>query len=211
MVVYWFTFSIFVLLHLGTCFFKKEKLRKISKVFIIPFLMVGLLITKTYNLFLYAGLILGWIGDIFLLFANRKQFFIIGAISFALGHIAYIIATLRIFIEKFSLTDIPIWAYITLSICAVAFLLLTFLKTKKHLGKLAFLMAFYFYILVIAILTGIVTDMYLLSIGFAVFVISDSILSINKYFRPIKRDHFFIMSTYILAQTLIVISFMLSQ
>lgn len=209
MVLFWSLFASYCLIHLSTCFFKKEKLRKITKVFIIPFLMIGLLITKTYNLFLFIGLLLGWIGDVFLLFASKKQFFVIGATSFGLGHIAYICAIIRVFINKFSIHDIPLWVIITLTFLAIVFIVLTFVKTKKHLGKLSFMLAFYFYILIIAILTAYITNYYLLSIGFAIFVISDSILSINKFVRPIKRDHFYIMSTYILAQTLIVISFMI--
>lgn len=209
MVVFWTLFSVYCLIHLGTCFLEKERLRKITKVFIIPFLMIGLFITKTYNLFLFIGLTLGWIGDIFLLFTNKKQFFIVGATAFGFGHIAYICATVQVFINKYTFSDIPLWAIITLTILAIVFLILTFTKTKKHLGKLSFLIAFYFYILIIAILTAYITSYYLLSIGFAIFVISDSILSINKFVRPIKRDHFYIMSTYILAQTLIVISFII--
>ena len=53
----------------------------------------------------------------------------------------------------------------------------------------------------------LVASVLFLSIGFAVFMISDSILSIARFAHPIKRQHFYIMSTYILAQTLICISY----
>ncbi len=42
-------------------------------------------------------------------------------------------------------------------------------------------------------------------IGAIVFVISDSILAINKFYTPIEKSSFFIMLTYLVAQYLIVI------
>ena len=207
MVFYWSFFAVFCLGHLSTCYIEKELPRKVSKIFIIPLLMLGLILSKTYNPLLYIGLILGWIGDIFLIFTGKKKFFIVGAISFALGHLSYIFATMILFFKKYSLSSVPFWIYIVLTIVAIVFILLTTFKIKKHMGLLSYLGAFYFYILVVALLTSYLTGKYILSIGFAVFMISDSILSIARFAHPIKRQHFYIMSTYIAAQTLICLSF----
>ncbi|MNR13000.1 YhhN-like protein [compost metagenome] len=42
-------------------------------------------------------------------------------------------------------------------------------------------------------------------VGAIVFVISDSILAINKFYAPVERSSFFIMLTYLVAQYLIVV------
>lgn len=205
--IYWILFILYCIVHLVTCYFEKELPRKITKVFIIPFLIIGLLITKTYNLFLFAGLTLGWIGDILLLFNKKKRYFVIGGISFLLGHLAYVISSLTLLFKKFEVKDLPIWLFIMLSVAAIVFLILTNSRIRKHFGVYAYMGAFYFYILIVSIITCILTEKYILSIGFAVFMISDSILSIARFAHPIKRQHFYIMSTYILAQTLICLSF----
>jgi uncharacterized membrane protein YhhN len=45
----------------------------------------------------------------------------------------------------------------------------------------------------------------LVFLGAFFFIISDSILAINKFYAPIPKSSFFIMLTYLLAQYLIVI------
>ena len=207
MIYYWTIYAVFCIVHLILCFKEKENVRKITKIFIIPMLVLGLVLHQTFNLLLYIGLILGWIGDVCLIFTSKKRYFVIGAISFCLGHISYVIATLALFLQKHSINDIPIFVYLLLTIIAILFIILTKLRIRKHLGLISYLGSFYFYIIVIAIFTSFLTKMYILSIGFAIFIISDSILSICRFHHPIKRQHFFIMSTYIVAQTLITLSF----
>ena len=107
MLFYWIFFTVYCIGHLVTCYFEKELPRKITKVFIIPLLIVGLLLSKTYNLFLFIGLTLGWVGDILLLFNTKKRYFVIGGISFMLGHIAYIASAFYMLLKKYdiSITD----------------------------------------------------------------------------------------------------------
>lgn len=207
MVIYWIVYMVFCIGHLGTCFKEKETLRKVTKIFIIPTLMLSLILTNTFNALLFIGLFLGWIGDVLLVFTGKKKLFIVGAISFLLGHISYIIASIALFIERYDIHSIPIWIYILLTLAALSFFLLTKFKIRKHFGVASYFGAFYFYILLIAILTSFLTKTYILTIGFALFIISDVFVSISRFARPIKKQHFYIMVTYILAQTLICLSF----
>ena len=208
MLFYWIFFIVYCLGHLVTCYLEKELPRKITKIFIVPLLFVGLALTKTFNLWLYIGLTLGWIGDVLLIFTGKKRYFVIGGASFLLGHFSYVCSSMALLMQKYdSFSDIPLWAFAILGVVAVVFLVLTITRIRKHVGVFAYLGAFYFYILITALITCILTERYLLSIGFAVFMISDSILSIARFAHPIKRDHFYIMSTYILAQTLICLSY----
>ena len=210
MIFYWIFFITYCLFHLVTCYLEKEFLRKITKVFILPLLILGLVLTKTFNLWLYIGLTLGWIGDVLLLFTGKKRYFVIGGISFLLGHLAYVCSSMALLLDKYSFSEIPFWAYAILAVVAITFLILTTVRIRKHFGVFAYMGAFYFYILITSVITCILTERYLLSIGFAVFMISDSILSIARFAHPIKRQHFYIMSTYILAQTLICLSYIYS-
>ena len=127
-----------------------------------------------------------------------------------LGHIAYIASAFYMLLKKYDISNIPFWLIITLTLIAIVFLIFTTVRIRKHFGIFAYMGAFYFYILVVSIITCIITGKYILSIGFAVFMISDSILSIARFAHPIKRQHFYIMSTYILAQTLICLSYIYS-
>ena len=52
--------------------------------------------------------------------------------------------------------------------------------------------------------------MWLTIIGSVCFIISDCLLMYFKYGKKPKRHHFYIMLTYLLAQSLIVVGFVLS-
>lgn len=56
----------------------------------------GALTAGAYGFWIVAGLVLGWFGDVFLLARSSKRLFLMGLVSFLLGHVAYIIAMLAI-------------------------------------------------------------------------------------------------------------------
>jgi len=90
----WILFAVFILIsvfHVFTIALQKEKLRQISKCLVIPFLL-AVYIAGAGNKFLFPipALILGWIGDVMLLKIEKKGHFILGLVSFLLGHILYI-------------------------------------------------------------------------------------------------------------------------
>ena len=93
------TFSLFIivaLLHLYFCIIENEKYRRISKVFVILLLALAM-IFKTSNYLLILALFLGNIGDIFLIFKEEKKWcFVVGALSFYLGHIVYFIIVSKV-------------------------------------------------------------------------------------------------------------------
>ena len=138
MIFYWIFFITYCLFHLVTCYLEREFLRKITKVFIIPLLILGLVLTKTFNLWLYIGLTLGWIGDILLLFTGKKRYFVIGGISFLLGHLAYVCSSMALLLDKYSFSEIPFWAYAILAVVAITFLILTTVRIRKHFGVFAY-------------------------------------------------------------------------
>ena len=62
--------------------------------------------TKKYSLLILIGLFLGLVGDVVLSSPNIKNYFLIGASSFAIGHIFYILAFLSI--TSFYIRDVII-------------------------------------------------------------------------------------------------------
>ncbi len=208
MALYWLLFAAYSLGHLAACFFEHERLRWLTKVFIVPLLLLGPVLTQTYNPLLFLGLTLGWIGDILLLFGDKKRLFVIGAFSFVAGHLSYIAATLLLFFEHNSLSRIPPYMYVILLLVGVILFTIAGCKVAKHIGSIAYLGAGYFTILFAALLFSLLEQRYLLTAAFAVFILSDTILSITRFGKKVRRRHFYVMLPYILAQTLICLSFM---
>lgn len=84
-----------------------------STLFVIAALMAGAL-TSTYGQLIFLGLILSWLGDVFLM-PRRQFFFVAGLGSFLLAHVAFSCAFLLLPLETLPLAV----AAIALSVFAV--------------------------------------------------------------------------------------------
>lgn len=206
MTLYWIAFAGFCAIHLTACFLEKEAFRKGTKIFLMPALATGFLLTKANNPMVMLGLFLGWLGDIFLIFTGKRRNFVLGTFFFIMGHFCYIAAALRLFFSRNSFADVPAALWILFGVVITVLFALAQLKISKHLGALAYLGAGYFSILAGGFLLSIAAQAWLLSAAFAIFTVSDITLSICRFAKKVKREHFYIMSTYILAQTLMCIS-----
>ena len=151
-----------------------------------------------YQKAILAGLILSTIGDVFLI--KQDKFFIHGLISFLLGHLCYIAAFL---------TEPNFPCAFFYLVYVVSFLALLW----KFLGKLK--LPVIFYALTIAVMSWLALSRFLeindlktfsALIGSLFFVTSDSLLALNKFKTPLKYGHFYVLSTYFLAQWLIALS-----
>ncbi|MCX6330981.1 MAG: lysoplasmalogenase [Bacteroidia bacterium] len=181
----------------------------IIKSFIIPVLIIIFIINfrNTFNklsALILAGLFFSWAGDIVLDFS-----FIPGLVCFLLAQVMYLIVFFLtpgeniIFHSKYFLL-IPVVLYGTglvyylyddlgdmkLPVIIYAFVILTMLAAAinrlKKVNKIS-------YWLVLA--------------GAILFVISDSVIAVNKFSQPIKVSSLIIMTTYITAQFLITLGF----
>lgn len=206
MIFYWIIYGLFVLIHLVFCFIKKEKARKISKAFLLPLLAISCILLKLNNYFIYFGLLFGWIGDILLIFTDNEKLFVSGLISFAIGHVFYLIASCY---RLITINNIEINASFIIFFIILFIVLLISAKLffVKHLGKLAYLGALYFYLLFSLCLLNFYGNYYLSALGFLIFIISDSIIALTKLNRHPPHEDFHIMFTYIIAQTLVILSF----
>jgi len=202
-----FVFLIFSLLYLGLVLIEFETITWWLKPFIIPLLSISVFLSGKleFKPLLISALFFSWIGDVVLLFANQGViYFIIGLVSFLIAHLFYIV----LFSKLQKVTTIKYKRFIPL-VLLYLFGLLSFLWEKLGGMKIPVII----YALVISTMLLVAIKGYftwnsksgkLLLIGAVFFVLSDSILAINKFYVTIYLSSFWIMSTYITALFLIV-------
>jgi len=182
----------------------------IAKPLLIPILAAmlynsGLVSTKKIVL---TGLFFSWWGDIFLLLDSAGSlYFIAGLTSFLTTHVLYIFYFLSVKNQAPSLfKKQPIWFLATL-VYGVGLVILLL----PHLGELKIPVVLYATVICSMLLSSL--HIYLKTnrpanklfvLGATLFVLSDSLLAINKFYQPFPMAGVGIMLTYCLAQYFIV-------
>jgi uncharacterized membrane protein YhhN len=158
--------------------------------------------TGFYKAAIAAGLLFSLAGDVFLMLPNDR--FLAGLISFAVAHLVYIVAFSSVggFYRN-------LWALLPFLLYG----LLIVVYLWPGLGKMA--LPAFIYMLVILVMawqalgqwrqTG-ETRALLAFAGALFFVVSDSVLAINRFRQPFEAGRFVVLSTYYLAQWLIALS-----
>lgn len=158
---------------------------------------------------LLTALLFSWIGDVILLFTDLGEiYFILGLVAFLIAHIIYcILFNKQDKIRKKQNKSIFVFGSILIALYLIG--MVSFLM--PYLGDLEIPVTIYASIISIMLLFAfnglLVWDKpgnLLVFLGAFFFVVSDSILAINKFYSPIPKSSFFIMMTYLLAQYLIV-------
>jgi uncharacterized membrane protein YhhN len=209
-----FVFAVLSLLDIAGIALHVEILHFVAKPLLIPALLSLLFLTKsslTGKKLLLTGLFFSWMGDVFLLFEYKNAlFFIVGLASFLTTHFFYIIYFLRIQSSNISLLKKqPVFIVLVLGYGITLVWLL-----YPHLGDLKIPVIVYATVICTMLLCSLhiflkverKTAGYFL-IGAAAFVISDSLLAIDKFYQPIAYAGVFIMLTYCAAQYFIVQGF----
>lgn len=201
-----FSFTYLLLLYLGY-----ESLDCYLKPALIPLLIVGVNFSKkfpTQNILLTA-LVFSWIGDVILLFADIAEiYFILGLVSFLIAHILYCVLFNRQIKEKIKKNTI---IFIFGSLIIACYLIGMLSVLLPLLGDLKIPVIVYASVISVMLLfayNGLLiwkkpANQYIF-FGALFFVVSDSILAINKFHMPIQKNSFIIMLTYLVAQYLIV-------
>ena len=184
------------------------------KPFLMPFIaLYYCLQCKQLNIpihwMLIVGLLFGCLGDIFLIKTDEKSF-LCGLISFFLCHVSYLI----LFLSKLDLSRVNPW----LLIAIIPYMLLIhtiYSRLKEYVPK-EMIVPVKAYMVIIVSMSFVALLRYdpnhlnhflIAYIGSLFFMLSDTILSFHIF---AKRSHNGIMSTYILAQFLIMYSFLLA-
>ncbi len=207
-IIYFLTGTAFIIIQNHTSFYPGLAV----KALIMPLLMILFLQNlnlsgSPLNLLMFAGIIFSWAGDVILEFSKvNTNMFVAGLICFLLAHIMYF----SVFITtpgKNSISGNRLWLLLPVMIYGIA--LVTFLYGDLAQMKLPVII---YAIVILSMLSGAINrkgkvnrrSYSLVLAGAILFVISDSAIAVNKFSLPFESSGIVIMSTYILAQYLIV-------
>lgn len=207
-----YIYCIDLLVELMAILFDVQSVRIISKPLLMILLILGVCLQKiqpaTLKYLLLVSLFFSWLGDLFLLFdKDDSLYFIGGLLSFLIAHLFYIILFVKL---KTVLNPDS-----RLNKRAIIFLLIyvgiLFTLLLPRLGVLKIPVIVYALVLASMFIASLYassissTWQSLIIIGALLFVVSDSILALNKFLNPFPTASFLVMLTYGLAQLFIVL------
>ncbi len=197
--------------------FRNEQLQYIFKPLLIPVLIFYLLAQTNYrndNLvkWIVAALFFSWAGDVLLLFEGNNSIYFLGGLSaFLLVHIFYIIFFHQIRMKE-NIKSSPWLLLIVVIYYAVLMNMLTpqfdnpeFHKLKLPVRVYGVVICFMFLLAFHMLFLKNKAPGRWMMMGALLFVLSDSLLAINKFYLSFETAGILIMLTYGLAQLFIVV------
>ena len=167
--------------------------------------------TPSRSSFFILALSFCWAGDVFLLFQPKvEMFFMLGLLAFLIGHALYIISyrSLRWSDQTHELLPTQKVRFSFPIVLAGTGLIVVLFPT---LGALKIPVMVYALVLMLMVMTALfrygrasTASFWMMFTGAALFMTSDSLLALNKFYLPIGMGGFLIMLTYCSAQYLIV-------
>ncbi|WP_353550026.1 lysoplasmalogenase [Sediminibacterium sp. KACHI17] len=200
-------FLLILLMHCLSIQVEMTQIRTVTKVVLVPLLMIHLLINRSLRLLGYLPLIallFSWIGDILLL-GDEPAFFLSGMIAFVMTHVSYSFTFLKI--KQVTPKDRSYFIFPLLAL--LAFSLLVFFYLKDYLGS--YLIPVLFYMVFISLMAALAIHtrtnskiqtltLYTFIPGALLFVVSDALLAINMFRVQHIVLEVLVMLTYGLAQ-----------
>lgn len=156
------------------------------------------------TLLLCLAVLLSWLGDVALMYAADQIYFLIGIGFFLTAHVIYILVLKRSSFQPLTLDVLRVLPFILFATALFKFLI-------PSAGDFA--IPVFVYGVVISIMAGTARlregntsqESYKWAMyGAALFLISDSLLAIDKFYEAIPLSGLWIMSTYLAAQLLLV-------
>lgn len=198
--------------HLLAKFFGNLFVDQLTKPLLLPVLILFFMqSTSAYpsklRLFFIVALFFSWLGDVVLMFGDEKElFFILGLAFFLLTQLFY--AT--VFFSWVEKNTVNFRNTIAAVIPFTAFGIFLLIKLMPNLGSLFIPVIVYASAITLmgiaATLTyrSISTEHCLMLVsGSVFFIVSDSLLAVNKFLAPVPYSGFWVMLTYIIAQGVI--------
>lgn len=172
---------------------------------LIFFFLQSKTLQKSIRNLMILALLFSLAGDILLMFDEQNpNFFIFGLIAFLLAHVMYIVVYL-----KHRNTSRQPFAFIIILLVYAAGL---FYLLKDDLGDMLIPVMVYMVVILTMATTAYlrkgkvpIQNYNLVFLGAILFLVSDSLLSLNLFYKPIPFANFMIMLTYALAQFFIVL------
>ena len=200
--VLWAVAAVVVLAELHVVFHGPERAEPVLKplsVVAIGVAAVGSgLLDRPWGIVALIGLAFGLLGDLLLLDGERSSRFMGGLASFLGGHLLYLAAFVMV-----GLSVNP-WLALAAVVCLGCLVVSrALLPSLWRAGDrpLAGAVASYMLVVTLAALLAGATGRPLVAAGAALFVVSDTILSMDRFLRPVRHGHLWVMATYLLAQT----------
>lgn len=191
--------------------FENMLLQTICKPLIIPAL-VGYFFSQVKNnssglkKWIALALLFSLGGDVLLMFQSKNDmFFLLGLSSFLIAHLFYIIFFHKVRVQEQVKSKISLLAIVVIYYLGLIILL------SPHLGSMAIPVRIYG--IVISFMFMLALHMLFIQnkqagkwmmLGALLFVLSDSVLAINKFYQPFEQAGIIIMLTYGFAQLFIV-------
>lgn len=205
-----YAYILFCLVYLTLTLFEYENFAWFLKPFLLPFLFGMVWKSKSFptKKILLTALTFSWMGDVILMFTNQGEiYFILGLVAFLISHLFYI----ALFLKQDHPTNGVRSPLFWLSLLVVGLYLRSMLVLLfPTLGALKLPVTVYaatISIMLIVAFKGYLswsgTAKYAVLVGAVFFVVSDSLLAIDKFHEPLPLATFGIMLTYLLAQSLI--------
>lgn len=209
-------YLVVAIVHIFSLTGENYTLQSASKIALMPCLLLYILFEQKWKIttivFLIAALLFSWAGDIALLFALKNELnFIAGLAAFLLAHFAYII-TFRNYRNKAMTGKLKAYYYLPV----IAYALFLYSLIYKGLNEMKLPVLIYSIVLAAMGMAALSrykkTDSYsfiFVTAGALFFILSDSIIALNKFRSSVANASIYIMLTYIIAQYLIVTGCML--
>lgn len=189
----------------------------VAKALIIPVLMILFFVninpfTGRLHIFMIAGLLFSWAGDVVLeLSKNNDSLFIVGLVCFLLAHIMYLIV---FFLTPGKNSILNNRFYLLIPVLIYGVILVSCLYADLAGMRLPVIL---YTIVILSMLAGALNriekvkkvSFYLVLAGAILFVISDSVIAFNKFVHQFDSSGIVIMSTYVIAQYLIVAGYII--
>ena len=209
---YWLIIFIAVLVaHIAGIQLNNELLQQVSKPLII-LVLAGYFLSQTKGIgsglskWILLALPFSWVGDVLLMFVPKNDiFFLLGLSAFLLAHIFYIIFFHHVRVKEqvkgnpWLLVAVVIYYAVLISLLS-PYLLDMKIPVLVYGVVISFMLMLAMHMLFIR---DKVAGKWMMT-GALLFVISDSILAINKFYQPFATAGVLIMLTYGLAQLFIV-------
>lgn len=201
------SFIAFSVVYLLIILFGRDDIAWFLKPFLLPFLLYlvysfGNFPTKNI---LLTALLFSWIGDIILMFADKGElYFIFGLVAFLVSHIIYIV----VFNKQLKTEFYKNKFFFLMGVGVILVYLITMLSLLlPSLGELKIPVVVYALTISTMLLFAFKGSLYwrnpaniYILMGAIFFVVSDSILAINKFYTTLPLSSFWIMATYLMAQ-----------
>ena len=186
-----------------------EPLRYFSKPMLMPALGGYFLINsglRGKGKWIALALLFSWFGDVFLLFESKNSaFFLLGLSAFLIAHIFYILFFHHVRTQEKVKSKTALLIVVALYYAALVTFLYPYLGEMKIVVPVYGIVISFMLLLALHMLfIGNKPAGQMMAAGAVLFVVSDSLLAINKFYSPFENAGLLIMLIYGLAQVIIV-------